>query len=203
MAAPTFLKCDCSHCGGHIEFPADGIGNTIPCPHCGADTELTLPAPDIALPGYSSSLKWAMAGLIILVLGVLGVFIALNLAQRILRNPPTIEGVKQRSEPAGLPASPESQWLVHSNHFTSSKVTIEAQPGSTLVYALGTLKNQIETQRFGVTVELDLFDATGRKIGTAQDYREIIEGRGEWKFRALLVIPNVAAAQVRSIRDQP
>jgi hypothetical protein len=203
MAAAKFLKCDCSNCGGHIEFPAEGIGTTIPCPHCGADTELTLPAPDIASSGTSPGLKWAIAGLIILALGVVGVFIAFNLAQRILRDPPTIEGVRQRSAPAVLPASPESQWLVHSNHFTSSKVTIEAQPGSTLVYALGTLKNQLETQRFGVTVELDLFDATGRKIGTAQDYQEMIDGRGESRFRALLVVPNVATARVRSIREQP
>ena len=202
MAAAKFLKCDCSSCGGHIEFPADGIGTTISCPHCGADTELTLPLPEIATAGTSRSLKWAIAGLAILVVGVVGIVIALNMAHRLQRKPGPRAAMN-----AGIPGRPPAPAadlpLAHTNHFTSSKVTIEAHPGSTLIYALGTLKNQLETQRFGVTVELDLFDATGRKIGTAQDYREIIEGRGEWRFRALLVTPKVATARVSSIREQP
>ncbi len=29
-----FLKCDCPHCGQSIEFPSEGIGQTVPCPTC-------------------------------------------------------------------------------------------------------------------------------------------------------------------------
>lgn len=52
----TFVKCNCQHCGKHIEFDkdameasggsgADILGNTVPCPHCGMDTILVLPKP--------------------------------------------------------------------------------------------------------------------------------------------------------------
>jgi len=37
------LKCACFHCGGHISFPAKGIGWQIDCPHCGRKTMLRAP----------------------------------------------------------------------------------------------------------------------------------------------------------------
>jgi hypothetical protein len=36
-----FLKCACEFCGGHIEFPASALGNSILCPHCGRSTRLS------------------------------------------------------------------------------------------------------------------------------------------------------------------
>lgn len=36
-----FLKCECSHCGQPIEFPSDGIGETVPCPTCEKSVKLT------------------------------------------------------------------------------------------------------------------------------------------------------------------
>ena len=36
-----FLKCLCVLCGGHIEFPASALGDTIPCPHCNGLTCLS------------------------------------------------------------------------------------------------------------------------------------------------------------------
>ena len=39
-----FLKCDCSNCGQHIEYPAEGAGQTISCPSC--NQEIILPPPD-------------------------------------------------------------------------------------------------------------------------------------------------------------
>jgi hypothetical protein len=42
--ASEFLTCPCNNCSGHIEFPADGVGQTVPCPHCGLDTVLFRPA---------------------------------------------------------------------------------------------------------------------------------------------------------------
>ncbi len=34
------LKCTCPHCGGGIEFPAEGAGAGIECPHCGESMNL-------------------------------------------------------------------------------------------------------------------------------------------------------------------
>ena len=57
-------------------------------------------------------------------------------------------------------------------------------------------------QRFNVTVEVDLFDSAGKKIGTAKDYKDAVEPRGEWTFRALLLQTAVVTARVATVREQ-
>jgi hypothetical protein len=39
---PGFLKCNCEHCGGRIEYPAEAVGASAPCPHCQRETPLKL-----------------------------------------------------------------------------------------------------------------------------------------------------------------
>ena len=36
-----FCLASCQHCGQHIEFPAEGAGMRVPCPHCALETILT------------------------------------------------------------------------------------------------------------------------------------------------------------------
>ena len=38
-----YIKCPCNRCEILIEFPAEGVGQTITCPHCGVDTVLFQP----------------------------------------------------------------------------------------------------------------------------------------------------------------
>lgn len=45
MAQATFLKCECEHCGGHIEFPDGSANNIVSCPHCELPTRLIPPGP--------------------------------------------------------------------------------------------------------------------------------------------------------------
>src|SRR5260370_4074676 len=40
-----FIKALCKSCGGHLEFPAASLGDTILCPHCGQSTLLALQQP--------------------------------------------------------------------------------------------------------------------------------------------------------------
>ena len=40
MSDSGYLKCACTHCQGHIEFPAHARGITVTCPHCGIETKL-------------------------------------------------------------------------------------------------------------------------------------------------------------------
>lgn len=42
-AASGYFKIPCQQCGGHIEFPAGGVGRKIACPHCSATITLQLP----------------------------------------------------------------------------------------------------------------------------------------------------------------
>src|SRR5438876_61079 len=83
MSETKYLKCACASCGGHIEFPADAIGSTVPCPHCGWQTELMLEAPPVQPP--SRSLKWIIAGGVILLVGVIGVVAALIVTVRVMK----------------------------------------------------------------------------------------------------------------------
>jgi hypothetical protein len=43
MSDPKYLKCPCQKCGGSIEFPAQGLGLGVNCPHCGQRTTLFAP----------------------------------------------------------------------------------------------------------------------------------------------------------------
>jgi Zn-dependent protease with chaperone function len=45
MNEQLMARCSCSHCGNHLEFPLEGAGMTINCPHCQQPTELNLAAP--------------------------------------------------------------------------------------------------------------------------------------------------------------
>jgi hypothetical protein len=197
MSETKFLKCNCDQCGGRIEFPADGIGMTIPCPHCGWQTELTLSPPEKTSAHPSRSLKWIIAGAVILVLGAAGALSALWLAQKLIRNP-RAQPATTRNEERETRNAPAST----TNGFSISPVRIEKTPGTTLAYATGTVKNQTDRQRFGVTVEIDLMDAAGKKIGAAKDYIDSVDTNATWTFRALLVQKGVMAARINSIREQ-
>ena len=57
MSDQQFLKCNCQSCGSPIEFPPQGVGIKLDCPHCGQQTLLsesaaTLEA-DLPLPQQS------------------------------------------------------------------------------------------------------------------------------------------------------
>src|ERR1700690_231089 len=50
MSDTGYLKGQCQNCGGHLEFPAAGIGTTVDCPHCGVQTTLISNPPEVAAP---------------------------------------------------------------------------------------------------------------------------------------------------------
>lgn len=50
MTDSGYLKCACSYCQGHLEFPAHALGITTTCPHCGVETTLVTPAGSLPAP---------------------------------------------------------------------------------------------------------------------------------------------------------
>jgi hypothetical protein len=86
--------------------------------------------------------------------------------------------------------------------FRASTISLEKAPGSSLIYAIGTLTNAANRQRFGVKLELDLLDDAGQKVGSAKDYGQTIEPHGEWQFKALVVESKAKGAKVASISEQ-
>jgi hypothetical protein len=49
MSDLNFLRCNCESCGSPIEFPTQGVGLKIDCPHCGHETLLSASAAALAI----------------------------------------------------------------------------------------------------------------------------------------------------------
>jgi hypothetical protein len=193
---------ECQHCGGHVEFLVEHIGMTAPCPHCGKETELLLatPADDSSAP--RKMLWWTIAAIVILVLGLGASLVALKQAQA---------WAARRRQAAGVAATtstnPASENVAteqnEQNGFKVSTITLEKAPGTSLVYAVGTVRDVLGKQRFGVRLELDLFDATNQKLGTAKDYQQVLEPGAEWRFKALVVQTKATSARLATVSEQP
>lgn len=202
MSKTKYLKGACQHCGGHLEYQADHIGMVVPCPHCQQETELSLlqPPDEPALP--LRTLVWTGIAVVILGLGLVVAVVALKRAQHWAATR-RYQAVAIRNAP--VPAEPEPDTAGTNSpgqiDLSASPVTLETTPGSSLVYAVGTVQNPSSRQRFGVKVELDLLDASGEKIGTATDYRQLLDPNAQWKFKALVLTPKAASARVSSIRE--
>ena len=207
-AETKFLKCPCDHCGGHIEFHAEGIGATIPCPHCARPTELALEIPAHLIQRPGRGRKWFIAGAVILVVGAIAIVVILVTAQRLMKKTrekneefrrSALPAIRTNSTTKNNSQAPPTKAI---NGFSISPVTIDKAAGSSLAYATGTLKNDTDRQRFGVSVELEVLDSAGVKVGVAKDSAQIVEPRSEWKFRALIVPKNAASARVVGVKEQ-
>ncbi len=113
----------------------------------------------------------------------------------VTNKPPTI------TEPVKEPKSP--------NDLKVSALTIEKSKSSgkdkaktsELVYAMGSVKNESDWQRFGVKVTCELFDAKGAMLGTATDYLQVLEPRKSWNFRALALDKKAVSARLKDIKE--
>jgi len=204
-----YLKGPCGRCGGRLEFPADAIGTVVDCPHCGNPTELQLEAfPDDKTVIPRRGLIYALIAAIILCAGLAGAIAALKRAERMVArqreqaaaaahasstNTPTTE--------SSIPDDPALAAAVEAG-FQISRITLERTPGSSLVYAVGTVKNLTAKQRFAVKVELEVLDSTGTRLTPAKDYQQVIEPNGQWNFRALVTDSKAVVARLAAIREE-
>lgn len=203
MTRTKYLKGACQNCGGHIEFPAEHIGVVVGCPHCQQETELSLlpPPEEPAVP--RRVLIWTGIAVVVLGLGFGGALVALKRAQRWAERQkrPTAAVVPVAQLQTNAQPSSDETNSAANNDLTSSSVALEKTPGSSLVYAVGTLKNSSARQRFGIKVELELSDAAGQKLGTASDYRQVLEPGAQWQFKALVMDAKTVSAKITSIRE--
>jgi uncharacterized paraquat-inducible protein A len=91
------LTCPCAVCGVSIDFPAERIGQTAQCPHCGSETDLLLAAPPEQPPATRRLLVWTLTGILILLFGLAAAIFALNRAEK---------WAAWQKEKAGEPAKP-------------------------------------------------------------------------------------------------
>jgi len=195
MSETTYLKGVCQHCDGHLEFPADAVGNAIPCPHCGQSTELR--AGPASRPRRGRRLLGMVLALVLAGLALA----AIQLARK--STPPA------RAKPTTLAAAPSNQPAAKSgpsedettNAFAVSGVRLERTAGSSLVYVTGKLRNLADRQRFGVKVEFKLFGTNDDFVGKCTDYQPSLEPHGTWKFKALVMESKVGAAAFSRVQE--
>jgi hypothetical protein len=194
MTTTKDIRGECQHCAGQFDFPADQAGLTGTCPHCGQPTELFLATPpEVESPARTRPIVFIVVALVIVVGGLIGAQLAIKRAKQMAGKETTLATV---GAPPPKPAGPFA-----AQSFEVSPVTLESASGSKLVYARGAITNTANQQRFGVKVELDLFDASGQRLGTASDYTGVIEPAAEWKFRAMVVDAKATSAKIAAIKE--
>lgn len=77
------LRGQCGHCGGVFEFPADAVGTTGICPHCGQPTELMLATPTTESAVPKRTWLYVAAAVLILALGCTAILLLLQRAERL------------------------------------------------------------------------------------------------------------------------
>jgi hypothetical protein len=185
------LKGECQHCGGAIEFRAETAGMTADCPHCGQPTELLLAVPPEAeSPAQTKAIIFTIIAVMILVGGLIGTVMALKRAERLSAR----QRANQTQANATASAPPANPFAPLG--FSVSPVTLETNQSGSIVHAVGKVHNLTSRQRFGVRIELELLNRSGRKVGDAKDYQSIIEPNAEWQFRALVVEKQTTVARV-------
>jgi DNA-directed RNA polymerase subunit RPC12/RpoP len=76
------LKGACDRCQAPLEFPADSIGLTARCPHCGEQTELLLAPPPVDDSVARKVIAWTAAGVLAIAVGVAAPLIGLKFFEK-------------------------------------------------------------------------------------------------------------------------
>lgn len=192
MSNRNFIKGECHHCAGHLEFPADAAGEDIICPHCSEPTELAV-ASALHKPAWSR--KYFIAAVVgVAVVG--GLLAALVLAKKT---------TPENSSPAIVIDGPMLKRFpvvqTVTNQFAIAAIKLEKTPGNSLVYVTGKILNLSDLQRFGVKVEFGLFDTNDNLVGKATDYQPVLEPRGDWHCKALVMDSKASSAKFNSIHE--
>lgn len=194
MSTIKNLQGECQQCGRLIEFHPESAGTSAECPHCGQFTELLLVVPEeSSSPGRTKAVVFTILAVVILLGGLIGALVALKRAQRMSARQQEVLA----NSNAQNPPRPADSFAAAG--FQVSDVTLGKGEGSSILYAVGKIRNLSGHQRFGVRVELEILDAATNKIGSAKDYRPVLEASDEWSFRALVVEKQAASARVSSI----
>lgn len=182
----------CQECGEPISYLAERVGTMAQCPHCGKATELLLApvAEDSSVP--RRGMIWAAIAVVILVVGVAGPLVGLKRFQK---------RVADTREKKAAAAAAEAASMAAQAGFNLSPITLGMAPANTLVEVVGIVTNTANRERFGVTVEFALFDASGVRVGGAKARKDRIEAGGQWEFRAPVSGRKAVSARLASIRE--
>jgi hypothetical protein len=203
MTGPDFVKGECRLCGGHLEFPADAVGETIVCPHCGRLTMLDAPILATKAGGHRRIWPGIVVVVCLVAAGLAAVSLVLRKANRAgVSGALPLPAAETNAPAVTAPVAPPKTRIAElTNDFAILPFKLENTPGSSLVYVTGTVQNQSNRQRFGVKVEFSLFDTNDNPIGTATDYQQMLDPHGQWRFKALVMQTKAASVRFGAILE--
>jgi hypothetical protein len=185
--------------------------SVISCPHCGQWTELA--ADTAASTNAGKSRKFplmALAGVgLVVAAAAIGFTLLKDKKSTSESKPVKIALAPTNAVPEPTPPTPAAEPVAETNiqraklHDDLKVGAIELQktPGTSLVHAVGAVKNDSDFVRYGVKIELMLLSKDGKKIGTAQDYQATIEPHQDWKFKALVTDSRAVAAKFVALTE--
>jgi len=204
MSNHDFVKGECRHCAGHLEFPADAAGQTIPCPHCGQPTELRPFASAPKKRRFSPALLIIAAIILLALAGAPVVFLKEKPKPSVttdIQPAAVAPATNLATAPAPPPLPPLKPGEVRTNNFDISPLKLQKTPGSSLVYVVGRVRNLSSQQRFGVKVVFALFDTNHDSTGEATDYQSVLDPKGSWDFKAMIMESKTASAKFNAILE--
>jgi len=199
MSTANFVKGECRQCAGHLEFPADAVGKIIECPHCGQPTELV----EVLSPSKTSRFQWILFSIGVFI-GAAGIATGFFLIKKSGRaavseaSVPPLRSTNNSTAPVRVRNDPNE---TRTNDFGVSAIKLDKTEGSSLVYATGKIRNLSSNRRFGVKVELNLFDTNNNQVGQAKDYQPLLEPGAEWHFKAMVMESKAASAKLNSVLE--
>jgi hypothetical protein len=194
VSATKSILGECEHCGGHLEFPAEAAGSDSACPHCGQSTALRVSSGGTATRAPVKTIVFIALAVVILAGGLVGAVVALKRAKRMAAQQKSGEPLVPKS--GGHYPNPFAD-----QQFFASSVTLETTPGTSMVRAVGTVKNLAQKRRFSVRIEIELLDSAGNKLESTKDYTPTLEPGATWPFKPLVLPKAAVAARVIAITE--
>jgi hypothetical protein len=181
----------CSECGSPIQFPAELIGTMTTCPRCRKQTELRLESPPEEPAVPRKTIVWTVIAALILVAGLIAALVALK----------RFEKLATRQKDRAAPAAGAKDAATAAG-FEISAFSLEKGQGGNGTHAVGTVVNTSGRPRSRLTIELDLLDAGGRKVGRVRDFRPLLEAGAKWQVKVSVAgSPGAVSARVASIKE--
>jgi hypothetical protein len=197
MSTDNFIKGECRACGGSLEFPVEGVGETIECPHCGQPTKLA----QLISPGQTKVSRRKRLAIAVAIFFAAATPALVMVLKKGHSTAPAVPAAFAAPTNAPLIVEAPAVKEFRTNDIAISAIALEKTPGSSLVYATGKIRNLSPDRRFGVKIELDLFDTNDVPAGHAKDYQPLLEPGAGWNFKALVMESKAAKVRFHSIRE--